>query len=248
MRQTLGKSRQSDYYSSRYAKNCPMPDLIVKICGLKDADNLQVALEAGADMIGLVSFEKSPRHVTLNQGEELARLARGRASIVALSVNAEDAHLEDICQQWDPDYLQLHGSETPQRVEQVKSLFGKPVIKALGIGEMNDLQAIERYRPLCDFVLLDARPPAGATRPGGLGKVFNWSLLEQVEDRLKLMLSGGLTPANVRQALSCTGLAALDVSSGVETSPGRKNADLIRQFIENARLAGHDALETITSD
>jgi phosphoribosylanthranilate isomerase len=214
-----------------------MTSLCIKICGLSDAATLETALEAGADMVGFVNFPKSPRHVALDKMAALADQARGRAQIVVLSVNAEDGELDALNAAVRPDWWQLHGAEDAARVQAVQARFGRPVMKALGVGTREDVVAAQAFFGVADRVLLDAKPPKDATRPGGLGQAFDWSLLDALEPDKSFMLSGGLTPDNVAQAVEATGAQGVDVSSGVESAPGQKDAALIKTFVAAARAA-----------
>jgi phosphoribosylanthranilate isomerase len=211
--------------------------VVVKICGLKTPEALDVALEAGADMVGFVFFPPSPRHLGYDVARTLATRVRGRAQKVALTVDASDDQLAAIIEALAPDLLQLHGQETPDRVVAVRARFGRPVMKALPIAERADLSAIRLYDTLADRVLFDARAPRDATRPGGLGRSFDWRLLENLEVGAPFMLSGGLDANNVMEALRMTRAGGVDVSSGVERAPGVKDIDKIRAFIRAARDA-----------
>jgi phosphoribosylanthranilate isomerase len=211
--------------------------LVVKICGLKTPEALDAALDAGADLVGFVFFPASPRHIELDAARRLKDRVRGRAGKVALSVDADDATLAAIVEALKPDLLQLHGHETPARVAAVKRRFALPVVKALPIADAGDLAALVDYADVADRLLFDARPPRGATRPGGLGTPFDWGLLRRVETRLPYMLSGGLSPDNVAKALAITRALGVDVSSGVERAPGDKDPDKIRAFVRAAREA-----------
>jgi phosphoribosylanthranilate isomerase len=209
--------------------------LVVKICGLSTRATLDAALAAGADMVGFVFFPASPRHVELGTAAELARAARGRASVVALTVDADDAQLAAIVETIRPDLLQLHGRETPARVAEIKRRFALPVMKALPVATRNDLAALPDYAAVADRILFDARAPKGATRPGGLGATFDWTLLQDLELTLPFMVSGGLTADNVADAVAITRAGGVDISSGVESAPGVKDPELIRAFIRAAR-------------
>jgi phosphoribosylanthranilate isomerase len=211
--------------------------LLIKICGLSTPDALEVALEAGADMVGFVFFPPSPRHVSHDIARALGAQVRGRAQKVALSVDAGDAELAAAIAALNPDLLQLHGKETPERVAAVRGRFGLPVMKALAISERSDLAAIRLYDKLADRLIFDARPPRDATRPGGLGRSFDWYLLQGLETPIPYMLSGGLDAGNVAEALRITAAPGVDVSSGVERAPGEKDADRIRAFVQAARAA-----------
>lgn len=209
--------------------------VIVKICGLKTAETLDAALEAGADMVGFVFFPKSPRNLSLDAAAALVTHTRRRAETAALVVDADDAALGAIVRQVNPDWLQLHGSESAERVAQIRKSFGKRVMKALPIAERADLAVIPAYQDVANRLLFDAKPPKDATRPGGLGVPFDWSLLQGLETKVPFMLSGGLDPGNVAEALRITRAPGVDVSSGVERAPGEKDADRIRAFIRAAR-------------
>ena len=211
--------------------------LLVKICGLSTPETLDVALEAGADMVGLNFFSPSPRYVSLETARALGSRVGGRARKVAVMVDADDTLLGGIVEALEPDMLQLHGHETPQRVAAVRESFGLPVMRALPIESKDDLAAIALYTKVADRLLFDARPPPEATRPGGLGKPFDWHLLENLDVSIPFMLSGGLDPNNVADALRITRAPGVDVSSGVESAPGVKDPDKIRAFIRAARSA-----------
>ena len=211
--------------------------LLIKICGLSTLDTLDAALDAGADMVGFVFFPPSPRHLSLDLARELGSRVEGRALKVALSVDADDATLAASIDALGPDMLQLHGKETPERVAEIRRRFGLPVMKALGVSDAADLAAIDRYAGAVDRVLLDAKPPKGATRPGGNAKAFDWRILAGAAIATPWMLSGGLDPDNVNEAIAITGVTAIDVSSGVESAPGVKDRGLIADFIRRARAA-----------
>ncbi len=210
--------------------------VIVKICGFSTPEALDVALEAGADMVGFVFFPPSPRHLTFERAHALASRVLERAQKVA-RVDADDALLDAVVEALQPDMLQLHGAESPVRVEAVRRMFGLPVMKALPISAKSDLDAIARYAGIADRLLFDARAPREATRPGGLGKPFDWHLLENLDPGVRFMLSGGLDAANVGEALRVTRAPGVDVSSGVERAPGEKDPDKIRAFVRAARIA-----------
>jgi phosphoribosylanthranilate isomerase len=211
--------------------------VLIKICGLMTPETLDVALEASADMVGFVFFPPSPRHLDFAAARMLAGRVRGRAQKVALSVDADDQWLAAAIEALRPDALQLHGRESPQRVTAVRERFGLPVTKALPIEARADLDAIRKYAVVSDRLLFDARAPRAATRPGGLGKSFDWRLLEDIDPGVPFMLSGGLDACNVAEALRVTRAPGVDVSSGVERAPGEKDPDKIRAFIRAARAA-----------
>ncbi len=218
--------------------------LIVKICGLSSRETVAAAIDAGADMVGFVFFGRSPRFVRMEAAAELADQARGRAEIVALTVDMDDAGLSAIVERVRPDWLQLHGNEPVERVAAVGKRFPPRVMKALGIRGSEDLTAVGDYAAVADRILLDAKPPKGSDRTGGHGLSFDWHLLEGFEPKVPWMLSGGLNAGNVAEALRVTGTTGVDVSSGVEVEPGRKDPALIRAFIAAARRAA-DAGQTV---
>jgi phosphoribosylanthranilate isomerase len=209
--------------------------LLIKICGLKTPEALDVALESGADMVGFVFFPPSPRTIGWEAARTLGARVHGRAGKVALTVNATDETLGAIVEALQPDMLQLHGSEPPERVAVVRSRFGLPVMKALPIAERSDLSPIRIYAKVADRLIFDARAPESATRPGGLGRPFDWTLLKGVDVGIPFMLSGGLDADNVAEALRITNAPGVDVSSGVERSAGVKDPAKIRAFIRAAR-------------
>lgn len=209
--------------------------LLVKICGLSTRETLDAALDAGADMAGFVFFPPSPRHLSLEKARELGRQAKGRVVKVALTVDADDAMLENIVDALQPDVLQLHGKESVARVRDIKRKFGLKVMKALAIETPADLATLPGYAAVADQILFDARAPKDATRPGGLGAPFDWHVLENVALEIPFMVSGGLSAANVAEALRVTRAGGLDVSSGVESAIGIKDPEMIRSFISAAR-------------
>jgi phosphoribosylanthranilate isomerase len=209
--------------------------LSVKICGLSTRETLDVALQAGADMVGFVFFPASPRHIDLNMAGDLGRQARGRAQKVALTVDADDATLANIVEALQPDILQLHGKETVARLRDIQQVFRLPVMKAIAVETAADLAFLPGYAAVADRILFDARPPKDATRPGGLGAVFDWHLLENLDLKRPFMVSGGLHAGNVAEAVRVSRAGGVDVSSGVERAPGVKDPDMIRAFIRAAR-------------
>ena len=209
----------------------------VKICGLSTALTLDAALDAGADMIGFVFFSKSPRHVDWTTARALGRKARGRATIVALSVDADDDTLTRIVDALSPDLMQLHGSETPARVKEIGELCARPTMKAIGVATHGDLAAAHAYEGVADHLLIDAKPPKGAVLPGGNGRPFDWSLTREFRPSIPWLLSGGLDPDTVGAAVALSGARGVDVSSGVESAPGVKDPARIRAFVAAARRA-----------
>ena len=211
----------------------------VKICGLSEPETLETALETGADFVGFIFYEPSPRNLPLDRARALGQQVGGRAAKVAVTVDADDAQLERIVETLEPDYLQVHGSETPERVAELAARFGLPVIKSIKVRDAEDVGEAIRFGGTADMFLFDAKAPedlAGAL-PGGNGVAFDWNLLRRDGDLPRFMLSGGLTIDNVARALEVTGAGIVDVSSGVETAPGVKDAGLIRKFIEAVKPA-----------
>lgn len=211
--------------------------LIVKICGLSTPEALDVALEEGADMVGFVFFAPSPRNLSIEIARAMGQRVTGRAKKVALTVDADDRFLDGVVEALKPDFLQLHGRESPERVAAIKARFKLPVIKALAIAARGDFAQVKNYAAAGDWILFDAKAPATATRPGGLGKPFDWTLIRGAIAGVPVMLSGGLDAQNIEEALRITLVPAVDVSSGVESSPGRKDLNKIRAFIDAARRA-----------
>ena len=209
----------------------------IKICGLKTPEALDTCITCGADMAGFVFFAKSPRFVELAQAKALAVRAIGRIETVALVVNASDEALADIVAALNPDVLQLHGSETPTRVAQIRARFGRPVMKAFGIATADDVAHMLQEADAPDRLLLDAKPSADAILPGGNGLCFDWHLLEALQLPKPWLLSGGLNPENVAAALRLTHAPGVDVSSGVESRPGEKDPARIAAFVAAARNA-----------
>jgi phosphoribosylanthranilate isomerase len=211
--------------------------LLVKICGLSTRETLDAALDAGADMVGFVFFPPSPRHLGLETARELGKRAGRNAVKVALTVDADDAALGNIVEALRPDLLQLHGRETTARLRDIKQTFGLPVMKAMAVETAADLAALPGYAAVADRILFDARPPKGATRPGGLGAAFDWHVLDNLDLKLPFMVSGGLNADNVAEAVRLTRARGVDVSSGVERAPGVKDVEMIRAFIRAARAS-----------
>ncbi len=206
----------------------------VKICGLSEEESVDAALEAGADFVGFMFFPASPRNVAIDRAAALAERVRGRAGVAAVTVDADDSLLLAISEAVRPDLLQLHGRETPERVAAVGALSGRAVMKVIGAATRDDLAVAERYTAAARF-LVDAKPPKDATRPGGNAVAFDWAILDGFAPARPWLLAGGLSPSNVAEALRITGAPGVDVSSGVESTPGRKDPDLIRAFISAVR-------------
>jgi len=211
-----------------------MSHTLVKICGLSTLDALEATIDSGADMAGFVFFEKSPRHISLSTAQTLGSFAAGHIRKVALTVNADDDALDGIVAALNPDILQLHGEETPERALAVKARFGLPLIKAIGVGTAADVAAAQGFADVAELVLFDARPIPGASVPGGAGVAFDWTLLQGVTGE-NWMLAGGLTPENVAEALRLTAAPAVDVSSGVERARGVKDIEKIKAFVAAVR-------------
>jgi phosphoribosylanthranilate isomerase len=209
----------------------------VKICGLSTALTLDAALDAGADMVGFVFFSKSPRHIDWATARALGRQARGQATIVALSVDADDDTLKLIVEALSPDLMQLHGSESPARVKEIGELCARPTMKAIGVATRVDLAGAEAYEGAADHLLIDAKPPKGSALPGGNGRPFDWSLTREFRPSVPWLLSGGLDPDTVEAAITLSGARGVDVSSGVESAPGVKDPSKIRAFVAAARRA-----------
>ncbi len=206
----------------------------VKICGINTAVALDAALDHGARFIGLVFFADSPRHLSLGAASALAARARGRAEIVAVTVDADDSLLEQIAQAVRPDWIQAHGSENPSRVSALRRFAGTGVIKALGVARSDDLARASTFEAVADMFLFDAKAPSGGL-PGGNAVAFDWKIMAGQVFNRPWLLSGGLTPENVAEATFASGAALVDVSSGVEAAPGLKDAGRIAEFLAAAR-------------
>ena len=207
----------------------------VKICGVRTREIVDTAVDAGADYVGLVFFPNSPRYIAPDAARPLAETASGRIETVAVMVDPDDALIEDILATVRPGLLQLHGSETPERVVAVKARSGLRVIKAIGVATADDVGKASAYRSIADMILFDAKAPAGSKHPGGHGLAFDWRALGGPSVERPFALSGGLDPDNVSEALAVTGASMVDVSSGVERAPGEKDPDLVRRFIQAAK-------------
>ncbi len=218
----------------------------VKICGITDATGLDAALAGGADYVGLVFFSKSPRNLAQAAARALCdRVPHTSATkTVALVVDPADADLSCIVHDVDPGFIQLHGHESPARVAEIRARFNKPIIKAIPVASAADVEAGLAYLApgrLADILLFDAKPDPHAALPGGNGLAFDWHILDGIKDRTSFALAGGLTPDNVAEAIARTGAAIVDVSSGVESTPGRKDPGLIRRFLQAAKAAKQGA-------
>lgn len=210
--------------------------LEAKICGVRDRTAIDAALHSGARYIGFVVFPKSPRHIQLDQAASLRVHVGDRAALVAVTVDAAEDQLAAIRASIAPDWIQLHGSEPPARVAAAKRYARKGVIKALPIGAAADVAAAAAYEPVADMLLFDAKAPAGADRPGGLGAAFDWRLLHGRSFARPWFLSGGLTPENVAEAARISGARLVDASSGLESAPGLKDPARITAFLAACQL------------
>ena len=209
--------------------------IAVKICGLKTLADMDAVAAAGAAFAGLNFFPKSPRYVTLDQARLLALAAPPGLAKVALTVDADDATLDAITEDMPLDMLQLHGRESPDRVAQIRARYGLPVMKVVGVADEGDLAALFDYSTIADQIMIDAKPPKGAVLPGGNGVAFDWRLVAGRRWLRPWMLAGGLTPDNVAEAIRLTGARQVDVSSGVESAPGVKDAARIAAFVAATR-------------
>jgi phosphoribosylanthranilate isomerase len=210
----------------------------VKICGINSEHALEAAISAGADYVGFVFYPRSPRHVTVEQAIRLREQAESRIKTVALTVNAPLPALVELAEKLRPDFFQLHGDESPQHMKAIRAETGLRLIKAIKVGEADDVKQANLFAPAADFILFDARvPQTPASLPGGNGASFEWTWLRARTDMRNAFLSGGLSPENIRTAIAASGAHRVDVSSGVETAPGVKDVALIRDFIDNAKAA-----------
>lgn len=214
--------------------------LDIKICGLKTDEAMAAALAGGASHVGFIFFAKSPRYIEPAQAGRLRQAAIGKAKAVAVTVDADDAFLDDIVEKMHPDMLQLHGAETPERVAEVKARYGLPVVKVFSVSEAADLERMKPFVGIADRFMFDAKPPKGSQLPGGNGVAFDWRILAGLDAGLDYMLSGGLNAANIGDALRSANPPAIDISSGVESAPGVKDPALIEQFFRAVRAARDD--------
>ncbi len=211
--------------------------VMVKICGINSRDAADAALRAGADFAGLVFFERSPRHLSLDQAAVLARLLRGRARVVTLLVDPPNSVVDEIMTAVAPDLIQLHGTESPARAAAITARTGRPIIKVLAVADGEDVVRAHSYEDVADYLLFDAKADASATRPGGWGAAFDWQLVSGRTFKRPFGVAGGLTPENVARAIQVSGAQLVDASSGVEDAPGRKSPDKIAAFVAAARNA-----------
>jgi phosphoribosylanthranilate isomerase len=209
----------------------------VKICGINSVESADAAVRAGADFAGLVFHPKSPRALNMEQARALSDRMKGRTRVVALMVDPDDAAIKAVVAAVKPDFIQLHGNESVARIGEIKSMTSLPVIKAIAVAESSDLSNASVFEAVADMLLFDAKAPAGATREGGHGAAFDWQLLRGRTFSRPWLLAGGLNVDNVVRAISVSGAPGVDVSSGVETAPGQKSAEMIRAFVEDVRNA-----------
>lgn len=206
-------------------------NLEIKICGLSTNESIDTIIAGGTTHMGLIFFEKSPRHVSIAQAKSLSHHAGDRIQKVAVTVNIEDEYLEDIIKSMQPDILQLHGGESVERVKELKARYNLPVMKAFAISEVSDFDKVKPYIGIADKFLFDAKPPKGSDLPGGNGVAFDWEIMDALPKDVSYMLSGGLDASNVCEALKRSGANAVDISSGVESSAGVKDIKLIEDFL-----------------
>ena len=210
---------------------------LVKICGLITQESMTAAIDAGADYVGLNFFHKSPRYASPELAYELALPVPEHVETVGLFVNPDDALLDEVVSKVPLDILQFHGQETPERLAEIRSKYQRKIMKVLPVSHVDDLKAVSDFESVSDLFLFDAKAPAHSALPGGNGITFDWQILEKSPTQKPWLLAGGLTPDNVSQAIQLTRAPGVDVSSGVETEPGQKNAQKIRDFIQAARQA-----------
>lgn len=208
----------------------------VKICGVKDIKTAQFVESQNADFLGLVFFKRSPRNISVDQAIEIKNSLSKKLKIVAVTVNPDDDFLEEL-KKLSPDYIQLHGSETAEDAKNIKERYGCKIIKAISVSAKEDLKKAEEFSEVVDYILFDAKPPKGAELPGGNAISFDWEILKDFSPKYKYILSGGLTPENVKTAISASGVDFVDVSSGIESSRGVKDISLIRKFISEVQKA-----------
>lgn len=204
----------------------------IKICGVKTPDAIKAAIDNGAQYIGFIFFEKSPRHLEIAEAQKLRPFVKKPVRLVAVTVDADDDTIATIVQKVRPDILQLHGHETPERVRKLRATYKIPVIKAFAIRTQSDVEQVSPYRGVADMLLFDAKAPKDSLLPGGNGVAFNWSLLKLLDEDSQTVLSGGLNAQNVGEAIKIASPDILDVSSGVESAPGIKDVKLIEGFFD----------------
>ena len=211
------------------------PGIRTKICGLTRPEDVAAAADAGAAYVGFVFFAKSPRSVSFDLARDLAVEVPVGIGKVGLVVDADDAFLDELTAEVPLDFLQLHGHETPGRVSEIRARYGLPVIKAVGVADAEDVADLDTFADVADQLLVDAKPPKNAVLPGGNGVAFDWRLIAARRWSVPWLLAGGLTPDTVAEAIALTGAKQVDVSSGVESAPGVKDASLIESFVAGTR-------------
>lgn len=209
--------------------------MLVKICGINSVEAADAAIRAGADLVGLVFYRKSPRNLAPDQARALAERLRGRARLVVLVADASDEEIGIAVKAVEPDFVQFHGGESPDRIADARARFATGAIKAVSIADETDFASVAAYETVADMLLFDARPASGAERPGGHGAAFDWQLLRGRSFTCPWLLAGGLNADNVARAIRASGAPGVDVSSGVETAPGVKSPELIAKFLTEAR-------------
>ncbi|MER0239117.1 phosphoribosylanthranilate isomerase [Fulvimarina sp. MAC8] len=220
-----------------------MTKLDVKICGLSTREAIDASLARGATHIGFVFFEKSPRHVAIEEMAALARHVNGQAQTVVVTVDPDDATVDRLVSEVAPDWVQLHGRESPDRVFELKTATGLSIMKALPVADIEDLERISPYLGIADRILLDSKRPKGSNLPGGNGVSFDWRLLAALDRSIPFMLSGGLDADNVQEAVRIARPSGLDISSGVESGPGVKDIGRIQRFFDALDRIGEDELQ-----
>lgn len=202
-----------------------------KICGIKSLEIAEELVNSGAEFIGFIFFEKSPRHINLNQYKNIASKITGSIKIVTVLVNPSDDQIQQIIDNHKPDFIQLHGKESPERVKEIKEKFDIAIIKALAVSNKKDIEQAEIYSDICEYILFDAKPPKGSDLPGGNNISFDWSILSEAKLGYKWFLSGGLNVENIEQAINSSNAKYIDISSGVEIEKGEKDLSKVNKFL-----------------
>lgn len=210
-------------------------DIRTKICGIKTPDIASFAVDSGAEFIGLIFFEKSPRNISFEQAKLVASSVKNKASIITVLVNPDDEFIADLLSHFTPDYIQLHGSETPERVKEIKDKFGIKLIKAISVNDKGDIEKAKKYEALVEFTLFDAKPPKNSDLPGGNAVSFDWDILKNINLKTPWFLSGGLHSGNIEEAITTSKAKFIDVSSGVEKDFGKKDKKLIKNFLKTVQ-------------
>ncbi|EJF91168.1 phosphoribosylanthranilate isomerase [Bartonella tamiae] len=210
-------------------------NLDIKLCGLKTPEAIKAAMDLGANYIGFIFYAKSPRNIDLQRAAKLRPLIQKPTQLVAVTVNATQEELDHLVKCVNPDILQLHGHESAKDIQSMKKRYDLPVIKAISIYDENDMKTAHSYKGIADILLLDTKAPKNASLPGGNGISFDWSLMKLLDADIKTMLSGGLNANNVKQAIHIARPDGIDISSGIEKTPGVKDIQLMRNFIETVK-------------